>query len=289
MRIIFILYFAAMICTCAGADAEAPLNHFETYPLTFADLAAAEDLVRDILGPEGTLQVDWAGRRLLVLAPAEKQSLVAHALAQLDRPPSNVRIEVRSRGQMRDARTAAQVSGNVGVVVEPGLGKTTYHIEPRVESYSTQGAQTGLQVLTVASGRSAELFMGAEVPYWDWIMDYGLAQGVLPERLAWVRVGAYLLVEPQVIGEGPYIRVRLTPELSGFDGAQYQRRALARLATDVVVLNGQPLQLGGWAQDQEFFSKFLIGFDQGGSAQALDWELTARILPPPGPPGKRKR
>jgi type II secretory pathway component GspD/PulD (secretin) len=134
------------------------------------------------------------------------------------------------------------------------------------------------QTLLVASGRQASLRVGESVPYVDWFVDYGTRYGYLQQSINWKDVGASLIVEPVVIGEGPMIRIRLTPELSGLVDGNVYRTSFSRVATEIVVQDGQTFQIGGLDKDEDFYSRFLIGFDRSGSRQALNITLTPRIV-----------
>jgi len=75
------------------------------------------------------------------------------------------------------------------------------------------------------------------------------------------------------------IRVRLTPTLSGrLENGMKQTIEFTELATEVVVRDGQTLSIGGFNQDQEFSSKFLIGRSGGSESSITDITLTPRIL-----------
>jgi hypothetical protein len=56
------------------------------------------------------------------------------------------------------------------------------------------------------------------------------------------------------------------------------------VATEVTVSDGVPFTLGGLAEKNEFYSRFLIGLDRSGARKNLDIELTARIIDPAGQP-----
>ena len=86
-------------------------------------------------------------------------------------------------------------------------------------------------------------------------------------------------MEPLVIGDGPTIRVRLTPELRGLVNGNPYRTKFTTVATEVVVSDGVPFGLGGLKENKDFYSRFLVGVDRSGNRQTLDIELTAHIVP----------
>ena len=262
----------------SGAWAQAPAV-FEAYGVGAADPVVLLDLVRVAAGPGSHVTYDERQQRLLVLAPEERQAAIANLLREAAPPPVNVRIEVNFRGSGRESEREASLAGHGEVVYEPGLVHTTVRIEPRVIQAATARSSSVQQVLVVASGREASLRVGEEVPWLEWVLDYGLQHQMLVERVAWQQVGAFLAVQPTVLDQ-QMIRLRLIPELRGTasDGRPQSVR-FAAAATEVVVANGQTYPLAGLAQASEFMSRFLVGRRSLESTEALDISVTPRILP----------
>jgi hypothetical protein len=48
------------------------------------------------------------------------------------------------------------------------------------------------------------------------------------------------------------------------------------------VQDGQTFQIGGMDKDNDFYSRFLIGFDRSGAQEALNITLTPHIVDPAG-------
>lgn len=259
--------------------ADAPVPEFKTYELGLADPSNAMDVVTSLIGTNGKAFYDAATRRLMVLAPSNSQGRVAGIMRQLNVPPRNIRIEVRYRGQNVSTEKEASVSGRGAVVFGNGPNRSRIHIQPRLTDSSTTMNSSTAQQLLVLSGRQASIFVGETVPYIDWIMEYGIRSGLIAEQVAWQQVGATIVVEPLVIGDGPTIRVRLTPELSGLVNGNPCRTRFTTVATEVVVSDGVPFRLGGLNENKDFYSRFLVGGDRSGNRQTLDIELTAHIVP----------
>jgi type II secretory pathway component GspD/PulD (secretin) len=240
------------------------------------------DVVRAVLAGEGRVFFDASTHRLMVLAPSNRHDMVAAVVKELNVPPRNVRIEVLYRGQGVASDQEASVSGSGAVVVGNGPTRSTITVQPRiVDSSTTVNSSTAQQIL-VLSGQPASIFVGETVPYLQWIMDYGYQRGIFTQEMAWQKVGATLVVEPFVIGDGPTIRLRLTPELSGsVDGNPYRTR-FTTVATEVIVTDGVPFTLGGLDEDKEFYSRFLVGRSRSGNNQSLNIELTVHIVPVEG-------
>jgi len=268
--------------TVLGSLAQQEQSRFEVYPLGFADAQSAVEMVQAIVGPTGSVSLDEANRRLLVVATKERHSQVADMMRKLNVPPKNVRIEVRFIGSSSQRNVGAGMETAGEIVRNEGITRTTIKVKPRIENKTITASSDVAQMLLVASGRQGVLRVGESVPYVDWFVDYGLRCGYLQQRLIWKDVGSSLIVEPTVIGDGPMIRIRLTPELSGLvDETVYQTR-FSRVATEVVVQDGQTFQIGGLDKDNDFYSRFLIGFDRSGGQQALNITLTPHIVGPAG-------
>jgi len=273
-----IVALAAAVCL-----GEADVNRFMTYSYGFSESETVKQAVTAIVGGTGDVIMDPVNNRVLVVAPAAKQAQVAEAMKLLNKPPKNVRIEVRFSGAARQHTAGISVGGNGGLVRTERGSSTFFKIQPTVRNETTTTSETEVQSLLVASGRAGALQVGESVPYVEWFTEYGFAGGYLQQRVSWQKVGSYLVVEPVVVGDGPLIRVRLTPELRGLvDNNPYQVR-FTKVATEVVVSDGQSFSIGGLDKDSSFYSKFLVGFDRSGNTARLDITLSPHILPATGP------
>jgi type II secretory pathway component HofQ len=276
-----VLAFALAIAACAARAAEAPpAPELKAYSLGFADGPSTAEIVRTLVGEGGKVMFDPGTRKLLVVTTQDKQAQVAQVIKELDVPPKNVRIEVLFKEHGRGTEQKAAVQGRGQVVVDDAGSRAIVQVRPQLQDTSTQTSSNTKQELLVTSGRPASIFVGETIPYLDWLIDYGLQYGYLQQRVEWQKIGAQLVVEPTVIGDGPMICVRLTPELSGLVNGNPCRTRFANVATEVTVADGVPFALGGLTQHRDFYTRFLIGVDRAGSQQALDIVLTARIVPP---------
>jgi hypothetical protein len=270
--------------TMEGTAAPQEQNHFEVYSLGFADAQSAVELVKAIVGPTGNVSLDEANHRLLVVATKEKHAQVADMMQKLNVPPKNVRIEVRFIGSSGRRVVGAGMKTSGEIVRDEGITRTTIKMKPRMENTTITALSDVAQILLVASGRHGELRIGESVPYVDWFVEYGLRCGYLQQRIHWKDVGSSLIVEPTVIGDGPMIHIRLTPELSGLLDGNVFRTRFSSVATEVVAQDGQTFQIGGLDKDNEFYSRFLVGFNQSGGQEALKITLTPRIIGTSGAP-----
>lgn len=270
------------LCLLAPSGEAAPApdgQTFSTYAVGAADPEVLLETVRAAAGAEAHVSYDAHQQRLLVLAPAAVQKSIAELVRQAAPAPVNVRIEVQFRGQGHQRESEASLSGQVGLVREPGLSHTRIHLEPRVQMNEVTQSSAVKQILVVTSGREALLRVGAEVPYLEWIMEYGLRQRVLVEQVAWQQVGAFLAVQPWVLDNG-LIRLRITPELRGQANGASRAIRFASASSEVVISDGQPYPLAGLADGHEFLQRFLVGRTSGESTENLDITVTPRVMKP---------
>lgn len=114
----------------------------------------------------------------------------------------------------------------------------------------------------------------------EWISECGRNWGRIHGDVQWQSVGAKLVVTPTVVGEGPLINIKLTPEVSGYVDGKPQTISFVEAATEVVAMDGQPLPLGRFGENKEFYSRFLIGVDSSGNESSLDITLVPHIIAP---------
>ena len=273
----FSLWLCCLLWLAAGRAAAE--NTVEVYPLGFSDPSVVEQALNALAGPGGRVILDRANNRVLFVAPAEQQKQAADLMERMNVPPRNVRINVQFLGAGTGREAGGSLGGGVIVQDGPGGTKADVRLEPEAHWRTTTTTDNMTQTLLVASGRSANLRIGHSVPYIAWFRQYGVRCGYWQSesQLQWQEVGSFLAVEPTIIGDGPSVRIRLTPTLSGrVDGKPYEVK-FTQVASEVTVNSGQTIQLGGFVQNQEFYSKFLIGVDSRGTQGRTDILLTPQI------------
>lgn len=274
-----------LICCSIGGAAEP--TRFEVYPLGGADMESTLEAVRHFIGNEGQVTPDPVHQRLLVVTTPERHARIADLMNKLAGPPRNVLIEVQMRTAGQDTESELSVGGGGDLTVERDGLSGTITLRPKVVHQTTTRSGTATQSLLVGSGREAFLRVGESVPYLDWITDYGIRGGIISTRLNWQQVGSFLVVQPTIIGDGPEIRVRITPELRGLVNGRPEHVRFSTLTTDVLARDGESMNLGGVGQQSEFFSRFLVGAGRGGAGESIEIRLTPRIQPISAPPRAR--
>lgn len=257
--------------------ARAEDNRFEVYPLGLADGASIELMARTIVGADGTVTLDTRNQRLLVLATDAQHKRIAEIVSKTAITAKNVNIEVSFGGASSGREKEASVGGNVEVQRDEGISRVHWKVQPRVIDRTVSETSNAKQQLLVASGREGRLRVGEQLPYLTWLVDYGLAHGAIREQVQWKDVGSFLIVEPTILGDGPLIRIRIIPELSGTVNGSPMQTRYAAAATEVTVTDGETVTIGGGEQNRDFYERFLFGVRRGGAAERISISLTPRI------------
>jgi type II secretory pathway component GspD/PulD (secretin) len=269
-------FFAALLVSTTVCAQETTLK---LYPVHYTDAGSAAEVITAMMPSTNGLTLQAIDRKLAVRGTVEQHETVATMLRELDKHPRNVQINVQF------ARTGSSSSREAGirpkgpVVIRDGEVHGTF--EGRFSNQSDSSSENTVQMLVAMDGRSATLRVGERVPYLAWLTEYGFRNGYIREiQIEWREVGSFLAVFPEIIGDGPMIRIRLIPELSGRlkDGTE-QTIQFTKLATEVIARDGQTVSIGGFTQDQDFYSKFLIGRSGGNETSVTDITLTPKILP----------
>lgn len=258
----------------------APAVDVETYPLHGSDPAPVLDVVRALMGDDGKVVYDRSGDRLIVVAPADVQRAVSGALKKLATPARNVRLTLTVLDVGRQERRGAGVTGSGRVVITPRGTRGQARITPHLQHQTTDTSSHTAQILMVQSGREGVLKVGKEVPFVSWLIERGRHWGYLQQQVTMQPIGAYLRFSPRIVGDGPMVSIRVTPELTGLvDGRQRSIR-YTQAATELTVRSGQSFTIGGLNESNDFYRKFLIGVDRGGNHRSLSISGTASILQP---------
>jgi type II secretory pathway component GspD/PulD (secretin) len=265
--------------TSPSRDPSPSRTEMRVYDLGLTDVALAADVVRSVLSTEGRVYPDPAQHRLVVSDRPDVHARVAQALATLHVEPRNVVIDVTARLERTDSERriegAVRTGGPVDVILghplpAPGVAVTAQDRRGREDVHASQR-------LVVLSGGRATLTVAEEVPYAQWLFDWGVGHGLWAQTVAWQQVGTSLVVEPRVLGDGA-IHVRLTPRFDYRAGGDPRTVDVNELSTEVVVRPGEEVALGGVPfRDEEFRERFLVGVDQSGQTARVAMTLRASV------------
>jgi type II secretory pathway component GspD/PulD (secretin) len=269
-----------LLALCLPSAWAAAGMRVEVYPLGLMDFELASRIAGEIVSKDGKLFPDKAGNRLIVLETDERHAELQQALRKLNVPPRHVRIQVAFEGAAAARGSSLSVGGQttVGGVTVRGGPPTRGSSSISVSGGQMDATTSSLvqQELLVISGGKARLFVGEQVPYADWFWAWGLQQGLWAGSVQWRDVGARMVVEPYVLDRR--IRLRLTPEFSYLLDGRRAATAIETMTTEVVVEDGQELDLGGLAAgNREFTTRFLTGYTHMGEKRSLGIKLRARI------------
>ena len=274
---------AVLVCWMAitWVSAQETTRVFRIHPIGVADPETVRAMAASMVSSGSRVVVDDANGRLLAYATESEHHQLAQLAQALSAPPALVRIEVRRRARERVGEQRADVDVRGGVVLGPDGVRGGGTIRPSVFMRSSEGRDEGVQHVTVASGRRATLEVGETVPYLSWFQQVATHWGLVgAAEIAWERVGAFLSVEPLVIGTGDArrIRIRIVPELAERVGDSPRRVRFERVATEVIAAPGETVRIGSSGAQREFFDRFLIGTSAEGRQYSVEFDLTAQIV-----------
>lgn len=252
-------------------------NTVGVYSLGYVDIDTATASAAELVGESGKIIADHAGHRLIVTTTPDRQKLVAELIRGLDVAPANVRIEVHIRQRERQTERSGQMGGTARGKTVSGGTTTRVKVNARVVNDLSGLTEDMRQLLLVASGKEGVLRVGESVPYLEWLVDYGLRGGYLQPNIRWQEVGSFLTVQPRISGNGRDIIIRITPELRGLVNNNPLRVRYSGVTTEVVVRDGETVDVGGLGKDAEFYSRFLVGGGRTEEARQLHIQLTPHI------------
>lgn len=244
----------------------------KVYALGLTDPAAAADVVRGMLSPQGRVVEDAPNHRLIVFDRPEVQARIAEALKTIQVSPRNVRITVLHSSERAERESEA------GVSVRGQAHPPRPRADVRLGGSSSRSTSETRQDIVVLSGGKASIEVAEQVPYADWFWTWGQGQGLWPaQSVQWRDVGASLVVEPFVLDDHT-VRLRVTPQFSYFLGRDRLVTRIQQLSTEVVVREGEEVDLGGLPMSHhEFKERFLLGVGRSGQTERVQIRLRARI------------
>jgi type II secretory pathway component GspD/PulD (secretin) len=256
-----------LLCLVASTVMAADDRVVRLYPLGLTDPAAALEIVKGMLSSDGRAVEDARNHRLVVLDRPAVQARVAEALKTLTGGTGAVARNVR----ITVSHVNERLESSSGVAVRPRVGVSGGASSSRSTSNTTQD-------IVVLSGGRASIQVAEQVPYADWFWTWGQGNGLWPaQSVQWRDVGTSLVVEPLVLDDST-IRLRVTPEFSYFLDRERLTTRVQQLSTEVVVREGEEIDLGGLpTSNREFRERFLIGFGRSGESERVQIRLKARV------------
>lgn len=258
----------------------------KTYPLVISDIDPVIEAVKAITADKAKIHYYQPNNELIVSATSNQHGLITALLKEINVPSPNVRVDVvfLQSGQATDFAFGSSPE-HLPKISRKG-NSVQFEIKPRIRGQSTSTMNNNSQTVVVKNGKQASIFMGTEVPFYLWLIDFAVKWeyiNIIEQKFEMKQVGSSLIVEPRILNRGPLISVTLTPEISGIIDGKPHRLQFTRIATEVTVSSGQPVTIGNFGKNSEFYNKFLVGVDRQGNNQSMQVMLTATILNPQSP------
>ena len=258
----------------------------EVHSLGVADVAAAHELVLGLLSPGGRAVLDEGHNTIIVLDLPETQERVRRLLRSLQAPLPNIRVDSRIVDAESGRTAELSASGQLIASVPPGAASGSVHFKVRNESSSS--SRSAEQFVVVSSGSEAAIAVGKQIPYLEWLASFGEKEGLVAGDIAWKEVGSRLTVRATVIDGGRKVRLYVVPELDYLVGGSRRKKgkrkeiAFAGAATELVVESGREVRIAGGEENEEFYSRFLAGYDRQRRVRRIDIFIRPTVLPAEG-------
>lgn len=274
-----ILAALMLALTCSAAAAEERVSR--VHPLGMAGSTDAYELVRALLSEEGRAVLDEGHNSIIVLDIEAVQERVADLLARLQGPLPSVRVTARFVDGETGDEVAVGSGGQLFIAYPPAAGSTAV---VGLRTSGEDGSRSSSQQVLVVSGGSAVIAVGREIPFQGWFYTYGRRQGFITGELRWREVGSRLAVRPVVIDSGRKIRLTVTPEFEyEASGGRKKRRdavSFTGVSTELVLEDGEESRIAATSGEEEFYGRFLTGYDRLRRTRRVDVFVRATVVPP---------
>jgi hypothetical protein len=274
----------AALCVLLAASLPpraAPAQTGETIKLLRLIHRNAEELlpaVQGLLGPEGMATADPPSNGLLVIDRPENVARIEAWLKEMDQPVPYLRVEVRFDNQLLETGAGVAAEGRaeagetaVAVGEHPAEG-----LSVGLEAGERRQRRTGAYVISVASGGTAHIASGQDVPFREEWLRICRRHRVITSTVRFLQVDTGFEVRPLVTGD--QVQVDITPRISYLDD---DRRPGVVRFTEARIQVAAPL--GRWvtlgeAEEaaEEIFSAILR---RGRGARAERLNIRMRVTP----------
>lgn len=267
---------ASLLLPAVSADGSGSGRVSKVYRLGVADPRVAHELAEGLVSREGRVVLDEGHNTLIVLDFSEGQAAVAEALQGLQAPLANVRVEARIVDHETGEEAWVSASGQLLLTVPELAGRSDIVFEVGGERIGKKRSSS--QFVVVASGAEASIAVGREIPYQQWFVLYGKRHGVAAAEVKWKEVGSRLAVFPTVIDGGRKVRLRVMPEISYRKGRKREEIVFSGAATELTLADGEEVRIGGSEENEEFYRRFLAGYDRQRRVRRVDIFVRAKVL-----------
>ncbi len=253
----------------------------KTYPLVISDTNAVIEAINAICSDKVKIYFYQPNHELIISATSNQHEAITSLLKEINIPSPNVRVDVVFLQAGSSSDFALGTQREQAPKISRRGNTLEFEISPRIRGQTSSTMNNNSQSVVVKNGKQAGIFMGTEVPFYLWLVDFAAKWEhihTIEQKFAMRQVGSSMIVEPHILNRGPLISVTLIPEVSGVIDGKPHRLQFTRVATEVTVSSGQPVTIGNFGRNSEFYSKFLVGVDRNGNNQSIQVRLTATIL-----------
>jgi Bacterial type II and III secretion system protein len=206
---------------------------------------------------------------------------IALMCLMLGMPPigdSQSRRQIKVLVESKQAGTQSQeaVQGSGSVIIRRGNVQPSGRVTAG-ERQTTIQRSTGIFTLVQDGGESI-LSVTTQVPYNQlaYYYNYAAGGGHIQSQIVFTDVGTSLRVSASVLPDNQ-IRVRLTPRITYFSNERSGAIDFTEATTEVIVLSGQPLSLGGSTTNMHEITRQILGYRERTSSGETNLVLTATI------------
>lgn len=273
MGLVVLVLFGASLHLCGD---EAVVR---AYPLRSSKVDELVSILKDVLSANAKVTYQPSVGHIIIVGTEQDHKLAADLIAAIGAPSANVRLDVAIRNIGAESSGEASLGGEGEVEISREGTSYKFRMKPSARARSMASDSLSLQTLVIQDGAEGSIFVGQEVPYIDWLYEFGRSAGYIQENFEMRRVGASLVATPRVL-PGGLVEVTLTPELTGFVEGRLDRIRYTGVATRVIVADGGSVEIGGFGENSEFYDKFLVGLDRRGAKRKVAISLSVRVQRP---------
>lgn len=273
-------HIAAIILFVAYPGHSFAQSGFEIFEIHYSNAADMESAVKTLLSENGKMSVSVSSNSIIVKDNPRVLKQVGQMIARLDRRPKNIRIEVEFIEKSHLSQIGVDVQWRVG-----GAGWSIGFI-PGVKRDSISANLTALQsdfkgrkkqFLVIMENRPGRIFVGEEIPFTDYFLQYGRNHGYITGNTRFKSVGVSFTVRVNSAENGK-LRVILEPEVSYYDRKRNSFPVKNAATTIVMDDPGTVVIASADSGDDSFNVNFLRGIKKKKTKSEFAMILTARSV-----------
>lgn len=203
----------------------------------------------------------------------------AHAQVSLIPPPPGhvkVTVEFRQAGQSSQGGIVIQGTGPRGTIIQAGPRGVTGTVRGQAQDTQQITRRSTGSFLLIQDGAEGSLTVTDQQSEIAWFHQYAVGRNYITPVVIFRQVGTAFIVRPTIL-PNRRIRLRITPQLAYRSDTEVGTIELVEASTEVVVLSGQPIVIGGSESGGEVVRQFLLGYERAHRTSQVSIVLTAEI------------